>query len=103
MVNYLLSNFSTDMVAESDCSANISEITEEEFNDLKTGAVSIVRHPGFARLLHVPMCKKFIQLYKGDTALIVGTSGGKLDYNATCLPEGLSLKYRKVEIVAASV
>ncbi|MBO6274814.1 MAG: hypothetical protein J6M91_04630 [Methanobrevibacter sp.] len=99
MVNYLLSNFSTDMIAESNCSANISEISEEEFNKDKQEAVAIIRHPAFARILHVPMCKKFIQLYKGDTAIIIGTDGGKLDYNARELPSDLSLKYRKVEIV----
>ena len=103
MVNYLLSNFSTDMVAETDCSANITEISESEFNNLKQEAIAIIRHPAFARILKVPRCKKFIQLHKGDTALIIGTDGGKLDYDAMDVPEGLSLKYRKVEIVEATV
>ncbi len=103
MVKYLLSNFSLDMVDEKDYTPLVKEISEEEFNNLKSDAIAVVKHPAFARLLHVPMCKQFIQLQKGDMALVVGTDGGKLDYNARFLPEGLSLKYRKVEIVEASV
>ena len=100
MVKYLLSNFSPNMVAESDYTTTHQKLTESEFNELKAGAVAIIRNPAFARLLNVPMCRKFITLKKGDVALIVGTDGGKLDYNATSLPEGLSLTYEKIEVGA---
>lgn len=43
--------------------------------------------------------QKYIQLREGDVALVVGTDGGKLPYNATGLPEGLSLTFEKVEII----
>lgn len=99
MVKYLLSNFSTNMVAEPKYTAKHTELTEEKFNELKSDAVAVIRHPGFARLLQVPTCKKYIQLREGDVALVLGTDGGKLPYNATFLPEGLSLTFEKVEII----
>ena len=79
------------------------EYTEEEFNKLRCGAEAVIRNPAFARLLNVPMCKKFIQMKTGDAALVVGTDGGKLNYHANSLPEGISLKYTKVEILGATV
>lgn len=101
MVKYLLSNFSFDMINESEYVPKVNEISEDEFNTLKEDAVAVIRHPAFAKLLHVPVVKKFIQMKKGDVALVVGTDGGKLPYNAQTLPDGLSLKYSKVEILEA--
>ncbi len=103
MVKYLLSNFSFDMIAEKEYIPKVTEISENEFNHLKNGAVAVIRNPAFARLLNVPLCKKFIQMKEGDIALIVGTDGGKLNYHANSLPEGISLKYTKVEILGATV
>ncbi len=100
MVKYLLSNFTSSMVDETRFNAVHTELTEEEFNELKVDAVAVIRNPAFARLLHVPMCRRYIQLKKGDIALVVGTEGGKLNYHARSLPEGLSLTYEKVEIEA---
>ena len=100
MVKYLLSNFSTNMVAEPRYTACHTELSEDEFNELKVDAVAVIRNPAFARLLKVPICKKFLTLKAGDIALVVGTDGGKLPYNAKSLPEGLSLTYEKVEIEA---
>ena len=98
MVKYLLSNWSSNMVTEPKYTAEHTELTEDEFNELRVDAVAVVGNPAFARLLQVPRCKKFITLKEGDIALVVGTDGGKLPYNATSLPEGLSLTYEKVEI-----
>lgn len=103
MTLYLLSNFSLDMVAEEQSIQKITKLTEEEFNKLRCGAEAVIRNPAFARLLNVPMCKKFIQMKTGDAALVVGTDGGKLNYHANSLPEGISLKYTKVEILGATV
>ena len=100
MVKYLLSNFSTNMVDESRYLAEHTELSEEEFMELKSDAVAIIRNPAFARLLNVPRCPKFITLKEGDMALVVGTTGGKLPYTARGLPEGVSLTYEKVEIKA---
>ena len=100
MVKYLLSNFSTNMVAEPRYNAVHTELSEEEFNELKVDAVAVIRNPAFARLLKVPMCRRYITLKEGDIALVVGTDGGKLPYNAQGLPHGLSLTYEKVEIEA---
>ena len=100
MVKYLLSNFSTNMVAEPHYIAFHKELTEDEFNELKADAVAIVSNPAFAHLLKVPRCKKYFTLKAGDIALIVGTDGGKLPYNAKCLPDGVSLTFEKVEIEA---
>lgn len=98
MVKYLLSNFSTNMVPETRYTTVHQELTEDEFNELKTDAVAVISHPAFARLLHVPRVKKYITLKPGDKALVVGTDGGKLPYHATCLPKGLSLTYELVKI-----
>ena len=86
------------MVSESRYTTEHVELSKEEFDELCVDAVAVVGNPAFARLLNVPVCKKFISLKRGDVALIVGTVGGKLPYNATSLPEGLSLTYEKVEI-----
>ena len=96
MVKYLLSNFSTNMVDESEYIAKHKELTEDEFEEEKVGAVAVVRNPAFARLLRVPLCRRFIQLKEGDVALVVGTDGGKLPYNARSLPAGVSLTFEKV-------
>ena len=98
MVKYLLSNFASSMVAEPCYDAKHTELTEDEFNELKSGAIAVIRNPAFARILQVPVCKKYIQLKEGDIALVVGTDGGKLPYSAKCMPEGLSLTFEKVEI-----
>lgn len=100
MVKYLLSNFSTNMVQEPHYNAVHTELSEEEFNELKVDAVAVIRNPAFARILQVPMCRRYITLREGDVALVVGTEGGKLPYNAKGLPAGLSLTYEKVEIEA---
>ena len=98
MVKYLLSNFSTNMVAESEYIAEHTELTEEEFEEEKVDAVAVIRNPAFARLLQVPLCKRFIQLKEDDVALVVGTDGGKLPYNAKALPDGVSLTFEKVTV-----
>lgn len=98
MVKYLLSNFSTNMVDESRYVAEHRELSEEEFEKLRIDAVAVIRNPAFARLLKVPACSKYITLREGDVALIIGTTGGKLPYNAKSLPEGVSLTFEKVEI-----
>ena len=103
MVKYLLSNFSTNMVAESEYIAEHTELTEEEFEEEKVDAVAVIRNPAFARLLQVPLCKRFIQLKKDDVALVVGTDGGKLRYDAKSLPPELSLTFEKIEIKGAAV
>ena len=103
MVKYLLSNFSSNMVDKTIRKKYIShhtELTEKEFNELKAGAVAVVRNPAFARLLNVPFCRTFIQLQDKDTVIVVGTNGGKLDYHATSLPPELSLTFEKVTIEA---
>lgn len=98
MATYLLSSFSTNMVDESEYFAKHTELTPDKFEELKVEAVAVIRNPAFARILKVPLCKKFITLKEGDVALVVGTSGGKLPYNAKSLPKGLELTYEKVEI-----
>lgn len=65
MVKYLLSNFSTNMVAEPMYTAEHTELTEEEFNELKSDAVAVIRNPAFARLLQVPTCKNTFNYVKG--------------------------------------
>ncbi len=100
---YLLSSFSSSMVAEPNYSAEHTELTEDEFNELKTEAVAVIRNPAFARLLRVPVCRKYIQLREGDIALVVGTDGGKLRYDAKSLPPELSLTFEKIEIKGAAV
>jgi len=98
MVKYLLSHWSPHMVAEPCYTAQHTELTEDDFNEQKVDAVAVIRNPAFARILQVPVCSKFLTLKKGDIALVVGTAGGKLPYNAKSLPEGLELTFEKIEI-----
>ena len=101
MVKYVLSGFSHDMVESKHYTTEVKEISEDEFNSEKEDAFYVMVNPAFARLFHVPCIKKFITLKKGDIALVVGTKGGKLDYDARSLPDNLSLKFKRVEIVEA--
>lgn len=103
MVKYLLSSFNPNMIDSNRYATKGEEITEEEFNQEKVGAIAVINHPAFARILQVPLVKKYIRLHPGDVALVVGTDGGKLDYQATSLPEGLSLKFNRIEILEATV
>ena len=98
MVKYLLSHWSTQMVAEPCYTAKHTELSRDEFEELKVGAVAVIRNPAFARILKVPLCKKFITLKEDDVALVVGTRGGKLPYDAKSLPKGLELTFEKIQI-----
>ena len=103
MATYLLSSISTNMVDDTDYFAKHTDLTPDEFEELKVGAVAVIRNPAFARILKVPLCKRFITLKEDDVALVVGTSGGKLPYDAKSLPPELSLTFEKIEIKGATV
>lgn len=103
MTKYLLSNFSLNMVDSDHYKPDIRCISEEEFLEEKQDAIPIMGNPAFARMFKVPCMKTYIQLQPGDVALVVGTTGGKLDIHAKTLPEGLSFNYKRVEIVEAEV
>ena len=103
MAKYLLSNFSLNMVESDHYKPDIRCISEEEFLEEKQDAIPIMGNPAFARMFKVPCMKSFIQLKKGDVALVVSTDKGKLPFNATCLPEGWNFNYKRVEIVEAEV
>ena len=64
MVKYLLSNFSTNMVAEPHYIAFHKELTEDEFNELKADAVAIVSNPSFAHLLKTKPLEFFLAFLK---------------------------------------
>lgn len=103
MTKYLLSNFSLNMVDSEHYKPDIKTISEDEFNQEKVGAIPIMGNPAFARIFKVPCMKTYIQLQPGDIALVVGTSGGKLNPRAKSLPPGLSFNYKRVEIVEAEL
>lgn len=74
-------------------------LTEEEFNIQRIGAVSCIGNPSAARILKAPFNPQHIQLKVGDVALVVYTEGGKLPYNATSLPEGVTFGFKCIKIL----
>lgn len=82
----------------SDAVISVEEIPEEDFNNIKNIAKSVVGHEDTANILGVEFNRESITLNKGDVLYVAQIVGGRLPEGATTLPEGFSFKYLKVAI-----
>lgn len=96
--NIIANAFSLQMLKNSSCSLSIIEISEQEFNNIKPTAISVVGHPDTARVLGVQFNRVSVQIDEGDTLFVAQLSGGRLPEGATELPEGCVFKYYKISV-----
>ena len=97
-MEYISNAFSLQMIDAENYSVNVTTLTEEEFNNIKSTAHSVVGHPDTANVLGVEYKRSSIKLNIGDVLYVAQLSGGRLPEGATKLPEGFSFKYLKVTI-----
>lgn len=99
MVKYLLHGWGWGMPQPQSGVMVYHTLSEEEFNIQRVGAESHIGNQAVARLLRAPFNPNHIELNVGDIALVVYTEGGKLPYNATSLPKGVTFAYKYVKIL----
>ena len=82
----------------SDCMISVEEISEDDFNNVKHNAVSVVGHRDTATILGVEFNRESITLNKGDVLYVAQIIGGRLPEGATTLSDGFKFKFLKVAI-----
>lgn len=95
-MKYLGNAFSLQMVTVFPAQINVQEVPETEA--LSADNLSVVGHPGTARVLGVPFNRASIRLEKGDVLYVAQLVGGRLPEGATELPDGFTFKFLKVTI-----
>lgn len=94
---FISNAFSLQML-NSNAMISIEEISEEDFNNVKSTAKSVVGHEDTANVLGVEFNRENITLNKGDVLYVAQIIGGRLPEGATTLPDGFRFKYLKVAI-----
>lgn len=95
---YIANAFSLQMLADSQATLIVTEISEADFKASTAAAVSAVGHPDTAAVLGVACNRMNVKLYPGDTLYVAQLTGGRLPEGATTLPEGFAFKYYRVAI-----
>lgn len=98
-MKYLLSGWGWGMPQPESGIMVYHTLSEEEFKIQRIGAVSCIGNPAVARILNAPFNKSYITLKPGDTAIVIYADGGKIPYNATSLPKGVTFGYKYVKIL----
>ena len=96
--NVFISNAFSLQMLSSDCMISVEEISEDDFNNVKHNAVSVVGHKDTANVLGVEFNRENISLNKGDVLYVAQIVGGRLPEGATTLPDGFKFKFLKVAI-----
>ena len=96
--NVFVSNAFSLQMLSSDCMISVEEISEDDFNNVKHNAVSVVGHKDTATVLGVEFNRENITLNKGDVLYVAQIIGGRLPEGASELPDGFKFKYLKVAI-----
>lgn len=94
---YISNAFSLQML-NGDAMVSVNEITEDDFNNIKNIAKSVVGHEDTANVLGVEFNRESITLNKGDILYVAQIVGGRLPEGATTLPDGFKFKFLKVAI-----
>lgn len=94
---YISNAFSLQML-NGDAMVSVKEIPEEDFNNVKNTAKSVVGHKDTATVLGVEFNRENIILNKGDVLYVAQVVGGRLPEGATELPDGFKFKFLKVAI-----
>jgi hypothetical protein len=95
-MNYLGNAFSLQMLEGTPAAIRV-----EEVETFPADAVSIVGHADTARVLGVACRRVNLTLTAGDVLYVAQFMGGRLPEGATTLPEGVTLKIMRVEVVYA--
>lgn len=96
--NVFISNAFSLQMLNSDAMISVEEISEEDFNNVKSTAKSVVGHEDTANVLGVEFNRENITLNKGDVLYVAQIIGGRLPEGATKLPDGFKFKFLKVAI-----
>ncbi len=96
--NVFISNAFSLQMLNSDAMISVEEISEEDFNNVKSTAKSVVGHEDTANVLGVEFNRENITLNKGDVLYVAQIIGGRLPEGATTLPDGFKFKFLKVAI-----
>jgi hypothetical protein len=94
---YISNAFSLQML-NGDAMVSVQEISEDEFDEVKSTAKSVVGHEDTANVLGVEFNRESITLNKGDVLYVAQIIGGRLPEGATELPDGFRFKFLKVAI-----
>lgn len=97
-VIYIGNAFSTKML-DAPQTVKFEEVTEDEFNKVKTTATSAVGHQDTANVLGVKMNRISLKLKENDVLYVAELQGGRLPEGVTTLPDGFTFKYIKCEIL----
>lgn len=103
MARYLLNGWGWNMPHPKKGTVNYEDLTEEEFEKEIQGAISCIGNPILAQILRLPYNPSYINLDKGDVAIVISLKGGRLPVGTTEFPDDVSVKYTKVEIAEATV
>ena len=96
--NVFISNAFSLQMLNSDAMISVEEIPEEDFNNVKNTAKSVVGHKDTANVLGVEFNRENITLNKGDVLYVAQIVGGRLPEGCTQLPDGFKFKFLKVAI-----
>lgn len=103
-VIYIGNAFSTKML-DAPQTVKFEEVTEDEFNKVKTTATSAVGHQNTANVLGVKMNRISLKLKENDVLYVAELrdvaelQGGRLPEGVTTLPDDFAFKYIKCEIL----
>lgn len=99
-MKYISNAFSLQMLDTSkELNVKVTPISGEEFDGVKTLAMSAVGHPDTAAVLGVPFNRMSLKLEQGDELFVAQLVGGRLPEGCTELPQGFKFTYLKVTLV----
>ena len=103
MSKYILSGWGWTMPQPTTGIIKYDDLTEAEFYEEIIGAISCIGNPIIARILNLPYSPGHISLKPDDVAYVISINGGKIPYGAKELPEDVTLKFTKTEVVEAAI
>ncbi len=103
MSKYILSGWGWAMPQPTQGVIKYDDLTEDEFYEEIVGAISMIGNPILARILNIQYSPGHISLKPGDVAYVISVKGGKIPYGAKELPDNVSLKFTKTELVEAAI
>jgi hypothetical protein len=98
-MKYINNAFSPSMVDLAKFSVSFEEITREQFEEEKKGAISVVGHQNTAEALNVKFNRTTLKLKNGDVLIIAQLLGGRLPEGTTPITEMMEFKFLKVVIL----
>jgi hypothetical protein len=98
-MKYINNAFSPSMVDLAKFTISFEEISREQFEAEKKGAISVVGHQNTAEALGVAFNRTTLKLKGGDVLLVAQLLGGRLPEGTTPIKEFMKFKFLKVVIL----